>query len=97
MFIVLLRFSRNQNQASQFAAGHQEWIQRGIADGVFLVVGSLQPAMGGAILAHNTSRDGLQRRVAEDPFVAADVVSPEILEIAPAHTDERFAFLSPNG
>jgi hypothetical protein len=35
--------------------------------------------------------------VADDPFVTAGVVSPEILEIAPAHTDERLAFLAPNG
>ena len=55
MFIVLLRFSANKGQAGQFMADHNEWITRGFEDGVFLVVGSLQPNLGGGIVAHNTS------------------------------------------
>lgn len=29
MFIVLLRFSDNKGQASEFMVGHNEWIKRG--------------------------------------------------------------------
>ena len=93
MFVVLLKFSGNKAQAGQFMDGHREWIERGLDDGVFLVVGSLQPDLGGGILAHNTSLPDLQSRVNDDPFVAEDVVSAEILEIAPARTDERLGFL----
>ena len=93
MFIVLLKFSANKSEAGQFMEGHNEWIKRGFDDGVFLVVGSLQPNMGGGILAHNTSLQDLQSRVNEDPFVVEDVVSPEILEITPAKADERLKFL----
>lgn len=93
MFIVLLKFSRNKGQASQFMAGHNEWIKRGFDDGVFLLVGSLQPNLGGGIVAHNISLPDLQRRVNDDPFVAENVVSAEILEITPSKTDERFKFL----
>ncbi len=93
MFVVLLRFSEKKAQAAQFMEGHKAWIQRGIADGVFLVVGSLQPNAGGAILAHDTSLPQLQARVNEDPFVAENVVSAEILEITPARTDARLSFL----
>jgi hypothetical protein len=32
-------------------------------------------------------------RVNEDPFVREDVVEPEILEVTPSQTQERFAFL----
>jgi len=60
---------------------------------VFLVTGSLQPNSGGGIVAHNTSLSDLQERVNDDPFVAEDVVSAEILEITPAKTDERLKFL----
>lgn len=94
MFIVLLRFSDNKGRAGQFMDGHNEWIRRGFDDGVFLLVGSLQPSSGGGILAHNTSLPDLQRRVNDDPFVAENVVSAEILEIAPARTDERLQFLA---
>lgn len=93
MFTVLLKFSSNKGQASQFMEGHKEWIKRGFDDGVFLLVGSLQPNMGGGILAHNTSLQSLQKRVNDDPFVAEKVVSAEILEITPSKTDERLQFL----
>jgi uncharacterized protein YciI len=93
MFIVLLKFSDNKDQASQLMEGHKEWIKRGFDDGVFLLAGSLQPNLGGGIVSHNTSLSDLQSRVNDDPFVAENVVSAEILEITPAKADERLNFL----
>ena len=93
MLIVLLKFSDNKAKAGQFMEGHKEWIKRGFDDGVFLLVGSLQPNRGGGIVAHNTSLSGLQRRVNTDPFVAEKVVEAEILEITPSKTDARLNFL----
>ena len=93
MFVVLLRFSANKGEAGKFMAGHQQWIKRGFDDGVFLLVGSLKPNGGGGILAHNVSLPDLQNRVNDDPFVAEEIVSAEILEVAPAKADERLAFL----
>ncbi len=93
MFIVLLKFSANKGQASQFMEGHKEWIKRGFDDGVFLLVGSLQPNLGGGIVAHNTSLSDLQSRVNGDPFVSENVASAEILEITPSKADERLEFL----
>lgn len=93
MFIVLLKFSGNKGKAGQFMEGHNEWIKRSFDEGVFLLAGSLQPNLGGGIVAHNTTLSDLQRRVNEDPFVAEDVVSAEILEITPAKVDERLTFL----
>jgi uncharacterized protein YciI len=89
----LLTFSDNKAQAGRFMDGHKAWIARGFDDGVFLLVGSLQPNAGGGIVAHNTSLADLQSRVNDDPFVAEGVVSAEILEIAPARADERLQFL----
>lgn len=93
MFIVLLKFSDNKGQASQFIAGHNAWIKNGFDDGVFLMVGSLQPQLGGTLLAHNLSRSELENRVNDDPFVAQNIVSAEILEVSPAKVDQRLAFL----
>jgi uncharacterized protein YciI len=93
MFVILLRFSANKGEAGKFIAGHQRWIKRGFDDGVFLLVGSLKPNTGGGILAHNVSLPDLQNRVNDDQFVAEDIVSAEILEVAPAKADERLAFL----
>ncbi len=93
MFVVLLKFSDNKSQASQIMEGHNEWIRRGFDDGIFLLVGSLQPNLGGGIVAHNTTLSDLQSRVNNDPFVAENVVSAEILEITPKKADERLKFL----
>lgn len=93
MFVVLLKFSSNKEQASQLMEGHKEWINRGFDDGVFLLVGSLQPNLGGGIVAHNTSLEDLQRRVEDDPFVAESVVTAEIIEIAASRAEGRLNFL----
>lgn len=52
-------------------------------DGVFLLIGGIQPGQGGAVPAHDTTLDGLQKRVAA-----------EIIEIAQNLTDPRLAFLA---
>ena len=93
MFVILLKFSENKSKASEFMEGHNEWIQRGFKDGVFLLAGSLQPSLGGSVIAHNTSLPELQERVKNDPFVAEKIVSAEILEIDPKKTDDRLNFL----
>jgi hypothetical protein len=54
MFVVLLKFA-DKSKAGPLMDGHKEWIRRGFDDGVFLLVGSLQPNQGGGIVAHNTT------------------------------------------
>lgn len=93
MFVVLLKFTNNRDRAIQFMDGHKEWIQRGFDEGTFLLTGSLQPNLGGAILAHGTSLSDLQRRLNEDPFVKEGIVIAEVLEIAPSRATEQFNFL----
>jgi uncharacterized protein YciI len=93
MFIAFLKFSKNKHQAADLLARHNEWIKSGLADGVFLLVGSLQPGLGGAIVAHNTTREELEVRLEDDPFVARDVVTVELFEVSPAKSDPRLAFL----
>lgn len=93
MFIIFLRLSENRSGAGAFMEAHNVWIDRGIRDGVFLVVGSLKPNLGGAIVAHAASAADLRSRVDSDPFVENGVVTVEILEIAPAKVDSRLDFL----
>jgi uncharacterized protein YciI len=97
MFIVLLKFSGNKERAAQFMDGHKAWIRHGFDDGVFVLSGSLQPNLGGGLLAHGTSLADLQARVNEDPFVAEGIVSAEILELTPSRADQRIQFLSAEG
>ena len=94
MFVVLLKFSENKSQASQFMDDHRAWIQRGFDEGVFLLAGSLNAQQGGGIIAHGTTMAELEQRVDDDPFVAQNIVKAEILEIEPARTDRRLGFLA---
>lgn len=93
MFIVLLKFSGNRERMGEFMEAHKGWLKQGLDDGVFLLAGSLQPARGGGILAHNISRADLETFVDSDPFVTEHIVTAEILEISPSKADERLAFL----
>lgn len=73
--------------------GHNAWLKSGFDKGVFHLAGTLQPKLGGAILAQNIPLEELQQLVQKDPFVAEEVVSAEIIEITPSVTSAQLAFL----
>lgn len=93
MHIIVLRFGPNRSQAGAWMAEHTRWIQQGIDDGVFLVAGSLDDALGGAVLAAGVDGETLRARVAQDPFVVHGVVTPEVLGLAPSRMAPRLADL----
>jgi len=93
MFVIFLKFSENKSKAGDFMDAHNQWLKKGFDDGVFILAGSLQPNKGGSIIAYNTSLAELQNRVNNDPFVAENIVSSEILEIEPKKAEERLSFL----
>ncbi|MCV2886894.1 YciI family protein [Ruegeria aquimaris] len=95
MFMIFMKFSTNKSRAPEFIAGHVDWLKQGFDNGVFDIAGSLQPQLGGGILARAASRAEVEARVAADPFVIEDVVSAEILELTPSRTSADFAFLLP--
>ncbi len=93
MFVVLLRFAHNKDKAADFMDGHNLWLKRGFEDNVFLMAGSLQPGLGGSVIAHGVSKEALNNRINEDPFMIENIVTAEILEIEPRKTDDRLSFL----
>lgn len=93
MFVVLLKFSENKSQAPMFMDGHNGWLKQGFSEGIFLLAGSIEVGVGGAIIAHNTSLPELQQRVNQDPFVVENIVTSDIIEISPKKADERLNFL----
>jgi len=93
MFIILLKFSDNKSQAPEYMQGHKDWIKCGFDESLFLIVGSIKPNIGGCIIAHNTSLEKLQQYVNEDPFVAKNIVTAEVLEVSANQVDKRLNFL----
>jgi len=94
MYIILLKFAGSKDRAGALMEAHKAWIAKGFDEGVFVLVGTIKPQLGGALIALSHSHDELKARVAEDPFVAEGVVAAEILEIAPGRFDERLALLT---
>lgn len=93
MFFVQLRFSTNKANAGQFMDGHNAWLKDGFAKGTFLLAGTIQPKLGGAVVAHNVTLEQIQAIVREDPFVAESVVTAEIIEITPSKAAPPLEFL----
>lgn len=93
MFVVLLKFSANKAKASQFMEGHNAWLRDGFEKGVFLLAGTIQPKLGGAIVAHSATLEQIQEIVKKDPFVTENIVVAEIIEITPSKTAAQLSFL----
>ena len=93
MYIILLRFSENRQNAARHLPSHKAWLAQGMGDGVFLMAGTLGSNLGGAILAHDTSLAAIQGRVSEDPFVRENVVTAEVLEFSPSVANKDFQFI----
>jgi uncharacterized protein YciI len=93
MHIVFLRFGANRSRASEFMSAHKEWLERGFADGVFVLSGTISPSAGGAILAHGLTTAELEARINDDPFVVHGVVTSQIEEVAASRADDRVRFL----
>ena len=93
MHIILLRFSKNKDKVSDHIQGHRAWLKQGFESGRFLLAGTLKAGIGGGILAVSDDHEGLVDYVNKDPFVVADIVTAEILEMEPALADDRLSFL----
>ena len=93
MFAVFLTFGPNRSAAPAHMSAHNDWIRKGFDDGIFLMTGSLVPGKGGMVLAHQLSREDLEARVSQDPFVQQSIVTAEIHEIRPSSVDDRLSFL----
>lgn len=93
MFIIFLKFSANRSSAGRYMDGHNAWLREGFEQGVFVLSGSIQPTAGGAVLAHNTTAEQIQAMVDADPFVAEDVVTAEIVEVAASKSIPALEFL----
>jgi len=93
MFVTFLKFAANRTAAPDFMTAHNAWIAKGFADGVFLCVGSLTPAAGGAVLAHGESREAYEARIAADPFIVQGIATAETHEIDMKRAVPAFDFL----
>lgn len=86
MFVIFLRFAENRHLAGEHVDGHNDWIQQGIADSVFLLAGSVSGGQGGAIIAHGLARADVERRLEADPSWRSGSWHPRSLRSSPARS-----------
>lgn len=82
LHLVLLNFA-DPSKAGEHMDGHNQWIDAGFADGIFVLTGTM-PGRGGTVLMRASTTAEVEDRVARDPFVAYGVVTPEVIEIIPS-------------
>ncbi len=93
MFVILMKFSAHKHRAKEFMADHNRWLDRHIDEGAILLAGGLGPGLGGILLAHGLTKEDLAEKLQQDPFVAHDVVQPEILAVSPSKACADLRFL----
>jgi len=93
VFILNVEYQAPLEQIDQALEAHRTWVNKGFAEGVFLLSGPKSPRDGGAILAHGVSRAALDARIAEDPFVVRGLARYIVFEMVPRTADARLAFL----
>lgn len=93
MFIVTLSFAENRGEASQWMAGHKQWIADGFDQGLVLMVGSMADGAGGIMLLRGDDHDAVAQWVAQDPFVIHGVVGAHIQQFTPNRMVSQLEFL----
>lgn len=93
VYVVTLRFTELRHRAPLLMNAHNAWLQRGFADGTFLLAGGLADKAGGALLATAATPELLKHRLDEDPFVAEGIVAPAVVAFTPQRADVRLGFL----
>lgn len=80
MFVTTLTYIVELDRIEGALPDHVAWLDRQYADGVMVISGRQQPRVGGVILWRNLSREDLEARVAEDPFVARSLATATVTE-----------------
>ena len=86
MFIVTLTYLKPVEEVDAYMAGHVEWLDKGFADGLFVVSGRRVPRTGGVIVARSGDEAGLRAFLALDPFAVHGAARFDIVEFSATKT-----------
>ncbi len=93
MFLVILTYKVAFAEIEPHLAAHMAFVDRGFADGTFVLSGRKVPRTGGVIFARAASEADLRDILASDPFLQFDLVEVEIVAFAPTRAAEGLAAL----
>lgn len=86
MFIVLLEYKKPLAEIDRLMNDHVRWLKGHYASGLFIASGRRVPRTGGVILARSSDVEALRAATLDDPFVANEAATFEIIEFTPSMT-----------
>ncbi len=90
--LILLEYVRPLEEVDALMEAHVAFLQRGFAEGVFLVAGRREPRTGGVILCRGIAED-IEALAQADPFVTGEVAVAEVVEFRASFANEAIAGL----
>jgi len=79
MFLILLTYLKPLEEVLEVRPRHLEYLERGFADGTFVLAGRRVPPTGGVILAQGNDEDLIRQVAEEDPYFQSGVAQFELI------------------
>ncbi|WP_320052930.1 YciI family protein [uncultured Acetobacteroides sp.] len=93
MFIISLTYKVPTSVVDQHLPAHVEFLREQYAKGSFIASGRKVPRTGGVILSNISSKQEVEKIVAQDPFNQNGVANYDIIEFIPTMTSPQLDFL----
>ncbi|HUL49278.1 MAG TPA: YciI family protein [Gemmatimonadales bacterium] len=90
LYVILLNYTKPLADVDAVRARHIEHLERFASQGIFHAWARRNPPSGGVLIAMAPDRAALEAVIAQDPYVVAGVVQPEIVEFTAANTQGVF-------
>ena len=90
-YVLNLTYIRPLAEVEAVLDAHSRYLDSAFQRGAFLLSGRKDPWTGGIIFARAASRDDLERIIAEDPFLTAQVAMYEIIAFRPTRASADLA------
>ena len=83
MFVIKVNYIKPLIEVEPLIPAHRDFLDIYYQANKFIVSGRRNPADGGIIIAHNATKEELEKIVTEDPFYTNQVATYEIIEFTP--------------
>ena len=90
--LILLTYVVPLDKVDAQMKAHVSWLEKGFAEGLFLVAGRQKPRTGGVILVRG-NKPGVEALAASDPFVISGVATIEVVEFGASFATTEMAAL----
>ena len=88
MFLVITTYVVAMAMVEPQRAKHVEWVDKYVKNGTFIVAGPRRGHTGGVIIAKTMDKDKLMKILAEDSFIATNLVETNVVDFDPMFTPE---------